>query len=189
MGRGKGRKDRGKGRDWKGREGERGGEGVRKEGEGRGDRKGKKEKEKIGPGLKIWIVDTPLLSGFSNGRLRFTWQRVSNRCCTCVQQEVWQFPFGLLPRCSASTFGRQLKPFLYTWSSSDRRVNFALSLSLYSHLSTNASTSVTRVYRATVCVATVFLSTFCPSVCLSVCSTRALWQNEIIICQYINAIW
>ena len=24
------------------------------------------------------------------------------------------------------------------------------------------------------------------SVCLSVCQTRALWQNELIVCQYIN---
>ena len=38
----------------------------------------------------------------------------------------------------------------------------------------------------------LLLSQFCPSVCLSVCLSlcqmHVLWQNEIIVCQYLNTI-
>ena len=34
----------------------------------------------------------------------------------------------------------------------------------------------------------ILLSQFCPSVHLSVCQMCVLWQNEIIVCQYLNSI-
>ena len=43
-------------------------------------------------------------------------------------------------------------------------------------------------YRATACDATHSFTVAILSVCPSVCQTRVLWQNKIIVCQYLNTI-